>query len=102
MVLGHYYSTDTGSLPDLAGYAGDLKSGGLVQSSYFERHSCPNYDGEPAGYCQPAAIEIQPRLFCYPSPCPIQYMDSDKWNPNEMADVTTTSPRYHSRWNVGL
>jgi len=101
MVLGHYYSTDVGRLPNLNAYAGDLKSGGLVQAAYFDRHSCPYDDEEPAGYCQPSAIEIRPGLLCYPLPCQPHYMNSDKWHPNEMADVTSDY-RYLTKWKVSL
>ena len=99
MVMGHYYVTDTSRLPNLQAYAGDLKAGGLMQPSYFNRHTCTAPPGEAAGYCQPSAIEIQYNYICFPPPCPTAYMDSDKWHPNNKSDITSNY-RYHSRWNV--
>jgi len=98
MVMGHYYETDTSRLPNLGGYASDLKFGGYVQPAYFDRHSCSPPDGKEAGYCQPSAIEIQPSL-CTPPLCWTIYMNSDRWNPNEMSDVTGDY-RYKTKWNV--
>lgn len=99
MVLGHYYSTDTTALPDLNAYAIDLKAGGLVQAQYFARHTC---SGSSAGFCKPSAIEIQPNVYCYPSPCPTHYMGSDRWQPNNMSDIgpLPLNYRYHAAWDV--
>ncbi len=112
MVLGHYAVIDTGKLPYLDTFAGALMNGDFVAPAYFDAHpfTVP-YDPEGTneadwpGYAQPSAVERAPTSCCFwlnrYQMCPTQgcsgdYFTSDRWEPNNMADLTNALYYYYA------